>query len=349
MNYEQLRDKFHEHAVELGAKKDASARFRANAYARVASRIESEMKLGEKVTEAGIQSLDMSDYMKAKAVWFMNNPESSGKPKKTTKTAAKKPTAKKHSIKPATKKAAIKTTKTVKNSPRNSPKSQPKLIKELSEFMGLGPEKAKALIDAGVTHVNQLHMKKYKELLPEETKVFMDLKPLQQIPREHIKLLEPYLMKAADDELSLTITGSYRREKSHSSDIDLMVVSDLENAIEVLLERLRDILNGKVYPYSKGKDKMSLIVDMSELLGVPGKVYKIDAFRTTTEDQIPMLLYSTGSKEFNVNMRGKAKKLGYLLNQKGLFKAGEKVENLNSEEDYFAILDMPYLEPKKRI
>ena len=51
MNYEQLRDKFHEYAVELGAKKDVSSQFRANAYARVASRIESEMKLGEKVTE----------------------------------------------------------------------------------------------------------------------------------------------------------------------------------------------------------------------------------------------------------------------------------------------------------
>lgn len=338
MNYEQLKNKFHDHAVELGAKKDASARFRANAYARVASRIESEMKLNEKVTEASIQNLDMSDYMKAKAIWFMNNPESSKKTKKATK-------------KPATKKVTIKASaKSIpRNSPRNSPKSQDKLIKELSEFMGLGPEKAKALIEAGVTRINQLHMKKYKELLPEETKVFMELKPLQQIPREHIKLLEPYLMKAVDDELSLTITGSYRREKPHSSDIDLMVVSDLENAIEILLERLRDILNDKVYPYSKGKDKMSLIVDMSDLLNSPKKVYKIDAFRTTVEDQIPMLLYSTGSKEFNVNMRGKAKKLGYLLNQKGLFKTGEKVENLNSEEDYFAILDMPYLEPKKRI
>lgn len=338
MNYEQLKNKFHDHAVELVAKKDTSARFRANAYARVASRIESEMKLNEKVTEASIQNLDMSDYMKAKAIWFMNNPESSKKTKKATK-------------KPATKKVTIKASaKSIpRNSPRNSPKSQDKLIKELSEFMGLGPEKAKALIEAGVTRINQLHMKKYKELLPEETKVFMELKPLQQIPREHIKLLEPYLMKAVDDELSLTITGSYRREKPHSSDIDLMVVSDLENAIEILLERLRDILNDKVYPYSKGKDKMSLIVDMSDLLNSPKKVYKIDAFRTTVEDQIPMLLYSTGSKEFNVNMRGKAKKLGYLLNQKGLFKTGEKVENLNSEEDYFAILDMPYLEPKKRI
>ena len=215
--------------------------------------------------------------------------------------------------------------------------------------MGLGSEKAKALIEAGVKHTNQLHMKKYKDLLPEETKAFIELKPLQQIPAEHIKLLEPYLMKAADAKLSLTITGSYRREKPHSSDIDLMVVSDEEDAIQILLDRLRTILNGKVYPYSKGKDKMSLIVDMSDLLNSPKKIYKIDAFRTTLDNQIPMLLYSTGSKEFNVSMRGKAKKLGYLLNQKGLFSGGKKITDLNSEKDYFAILNMPYLEPKKRI
>ena len=78
------------------------------------------------------------------------------------------------------------------------------------------------------------------------------------------------------------------------------------------------------------------------------KIYKIDVFRTSIEDQIPMLLYSTGSKEFNIVMRGKAKKLGYLLNQKGLFKKGEKVDNLTSEKDYFDILGMAYQEPRER-
>jgi DNA polymerase/3'-5' exonuclease PolX len=128
-----------------------------------------------------------------------------------------------------------------------------------------------------------------------------------------------------------------------------MVVSDNQDAIQLLLERLTDILNGKIYPYSKGKDKMSLIVDMSELLNSENKVYKIDAFRTTKEEQVPMLLYSTGSKEFNVTMRSKAKKLGYLLNQKGLFKNGTKVPDLNTEKAYFDVLGMEYLEPSKRI
>jgi DNA polymerase/3'-5' exonuclease PolX len=220
-------------------------------------------------------------------------------------------------------------------------------MKELTNFMGIGEERAKDLISAGLKHVNQLRMKKYYNLLPEETKIFITLKPLNQIPNEHIKILEPYLMKASDKNLALTIVGSYRRQKPFSSDIDVMVVSDNTDAIDLLHSRLDKILNGKIYPYSKGADKMSFIVDMSELVGEKNKIYKIDAFRTLPENAVPMLLYSTGSKEFNIIMRSRAKKQGYLLNQKGLFKDDKLVEGLNDEKAYFDILKMDYKEPKE--
>jgi DNA polymerase lambda len=215
--------------------------------------------------------------------------------------------------------------------------------------MGIGTERAKELIEAGVVSINNLHMKKYRDMLPDETKIFIDLKPLQKIPNEHIKLLEPFIMKASTKNTKLTIVGSYRRGKPFSSDIDVMVVSTDENAIEILLENLRKILDGKVYPYSVGYDKLSLVVDMSALVKQPNCIYKIDAFRTTPAESIPMLLYSTGSKEFNVSMRSKAKKLGYKLNQKGLFKNDVRVENLPTEQAYFDILGMDYLAPSQRV
>lgn len=340
MNFGQLKSKFEEKAAAISNPSDHTSKFRAVAYTRVANKIEAEHTDSTLlVTKEQIQDLDISDYMKQRAVEFLEGKE--------IKTAVKSP---------SNKRTTHKTTVI-----------SPTLIKDLSEFMGLGQEKAKKLIKAGITHVNQLRLKKYKALLPEETKLFIDLKPTQKIPHEHIKLLEPHLMKASDKKMKLVITGSYRRKKPFSSDIDVMVVSNNEDAVNALLKKLNKILNGKVYPYSKGKDKMSLLVNMSEFFkdesdadhgdennAEPSKlpnnyIYKIDVFRTSSIDAVAMLLYSTGSKEFNITMRAKAKKLGYLLNQKGLFKNGERVPDLKKEKDYFDILKMDYKDPKARV
>lgn len=322
MNIEQLSKAFSDHASEISKTKDKSAKFRAVSYTRAAHVIENAADNNTKVTKDMINKMELSDYMKQKAISYIEGTNTS-KSKSKSKTRSKS-------------KSKAKSTDTTE------------LLRELTEFMGIGEERAKKLIDAGIKHVNELHKKKFKELLPEETKTFIDLKPQQQIPHEHIKLLEPYIMQASDKNIKIIITGSYRRQKPTSSDIDLMIVSNNENAIDLLHKRLTTILDGKIYPYSKGIDKMSFVVDMSDLTK-KSSVYKIDAFRTLPENEISMLLYSTGSKEFNIYMRGKAKKLGYLLNQKGLFKDNELVPNLKTEKDYFDILDMPFKAPKDRI
>ena len=302
MNYKTLANKFLDQAEEISNVKSSTARFRALAYSRAANIIKASGTT--KVTKAGIEKLNLTDYMKSKALSFFESP-----------------------IKPSIK---------------------ANLISELTKLKGIGVERAKTLIAAGLKTPTQLKLKKYKELLTDETRTFMSLNPSQKIPHEHIKILEPYILKAKTKGISLTLTGSYRRKKPFSSDIDVMVVSDIPDALQILLARLNKILKGKVYPYSQGADKMSLVVDMSDLLG--GKnMYKIDAFRTLPENEIPMLLYSTGSKEFNITMRGTAKKLGYLLNQKGLFKNGNRIPNLKSESDYFAVLKMPFKEPIYRV
>lgn len=305
MNYKSLAGKFLDQAEEISNSSSSTARFRALAYSRAAVVIES--KGSAKVTKLGISKLNLTDYMKDKAVSFFEGKE---KPKSLD------------------------------------------LIKQLTKLKGIGAEKAKLLIAAGLKTISQLKLKKYKDMLTDETKTYISLKPLQKIPHEHIKILEPYILRAATKDMSLTLTGSYRRKKPFSSDIDVMVISDNPNAIQLLLERLSKILKDKVYVYAQGTDKMSLVVDMTGLIKTQNtqkNIYKIDAFRTLPENKIPMLLYSTGSKEFNITMRSIAKKLGYLLNQKGLFKNGVKIPNLNSEEDYFAILKMPFKKPEMRV
>lgn len=345
MNFGQLTEIFHQRALDLTDSKEKNAKFRSASYQRVASKMESEFKSVEKATADKINTLEISDHMKTTAIGFLN-----GKKIKVTKPlVAKKASVKTKVVKPL---EGLSDYGVDNNStPEDSKSEDSSLLKELTGFMGIGEERAKELIKAGVKNINSLHMKKFHDLLPLETKTFLSLKPIQQIPHENIKILEPYLLKAQTNAIKIQLVGSYRREKPISSDIDMMVISEDESAIEKLLKKISKILNGKIWPYSKGRDKLSMIVDMSELLGVADHtaVYKIDAFRTLPENKIPMLLYSTGSKEFNIFMRGKAKKLGMLLNQKGLFKDGELVPDLDSEESYFEALGIEYKEPKNRI
>jgi DNA polymerase/3'-5' exonuclease PolX len=214
--------------------------------------------------------------------------------------------------------------------------------------MGLGKEKAKQLVKEGLKKINQLHMKKWLDKLPKETQLYLQLKPNQSIPNKDIAELEPELKCGMD----VRLVGSYRRGKPTSRDIDIMLVSDDDDIIEKYIKKLSKKL--KIYPYSKGMDKLSMIMDVTELLGKSEQaIYKLDVFRVKPENVIPMMLYATGPKEHNIRMRTKAKKNKLLLNQKGLFeklKNGEikKINDLYTEEAYFDALGMKYEEPSKR-
>jgi DNA polymerase (family X) len=304
MKFGQLKDLFLQQAKELSASEDNADRFRAPNYVKVANLIEKTFKETEEVSDAKLEKLEISDRMK----YHLNTLVKTGKIKKIKKVA--KPDS---------------------------------LVKELTEFMGIGTERAKQLVKDGLTNINQLHQKRWMKMLTDETKLFLEMKPMDKIPHNDIKELEPILNKLNDvDDCKVQLVGSYRRKKPFSSDIDLMLISHKENIIEQVLDALKDLFNQQAYPYSKGKDKMSIIIKYKN------KVYKIDTFRVEPGDYVPSLLYTTGSKEFNIQMRGKAKQLGYLLNQKGLFKDGKKIEGLNTERDYFDILNMKYLEPHER-
>ena len=153
--------------------------------------------------------------------------------------------------------------------------------------------------------------------------------------------------------VKIELVGSYRRKKKTSRDIDVMVISKKPDILIELIEKLKKLFKNQAYPYSQGKDKLSIIVKFKD-----DAHYKMDMFRVDPSEYTPMLLYSTGSKQFNIKMRARAKKQGYLLNQRGLFKKDNKqdsgdsltpVDGLNTEQDYFDILNMKYLEPHERI
>ena len=59
------------------------------------------------------------------------------------------------------------------------------------------------------------------------------------------------------------------------------------------------------------------------------------------------ILYTTGSKMFNIRMRAIAKHQGYVLNQNGLFRDTVQIPT-KKEQDIFKILKMEWIKPENR-
>jgi DNA polymerase/3'-5' exonuclease PolX len=137
-----------------------------------------------------------------------------------------------------------------------------------------------------------------------------------------------------------------------SKDIDVLLCGH-GAVLDDYIQCLKNRFDKKVFIYSKGSDKASLIIQPSQEKAAKNLWYKIDIFCATEETYFSHLLYGTGSKDFNINMRARARRMGLLLNQKGLFKVdGTDVKKINTDTDneraFFKYLDMEYIEPHNR-
>jgi DNA polymerase/3'-5' exonuclease PolX len=219
------------------------------------------------------------------------------------------------------------------------------LRNKLTDYLGIGNKKANELIKLGLKSTNQLFQNRWFNLLSEQSKLMVKYNPIRKIPHRDIELLHTKLtsFKGASD---IIIVGGFRRKTPVSKDIDILIETDID--IQQYINYLDNIFKD-IHVYSKGADKASLLI----LIRSPDVYYKIDIFKTSKRNKYTMLLYSTGSKQFNIRMRTKAKKNGYHLNQNGIFKItnGKIHKNsidIKSERDIFYILDMKYVKPEDR-
>ena len=173
---------------------------------------------------------------------------------------------------------------------------------------------------------------------------------LARIPREeiveHEKLLKKVL-NSIDTTSELIIAGSYRRGKSESGDIDVLLKSKDKKTYPKLIDTLTKI--GYLYPehLAKGQKKFNGLGKIKENL----PYRRIDIMYTTHSEYPVALLYFTGSKDFNTQMRGKILERGMTLNEYSL-KDCDTMEVMDhkfkEEKDIFEYLDMEYVEPTMR-
>ena len=197
-------------------------------------------------------------------------------------------------------------------------------------------------------------------------KYFDDIE--SRIPRREIQQIEKILKKECNkinSRLVVVIAGSYRRGKTDSGDVDVLIShpnlktdeditkSDISHLIE-LVNRLTDFGFLVDHLTKLGRTKYMGICKVSER----GLGRRIDIRFVSWMAYTPALLYFTGSKEFNTHMRGVALQKGYTLNEYGIYKLvkvegkhrrvkGDKVM-VNTEKDVFDLLGMTYLEPEQR-
>lgn len=190
-----------------------------------------------------------------------------------------------------------------------------------------------------IAKVDKLRKENPSKLDPERFKV-RDSYITKKIPLEDaLKIYQDLskILKVPEDEM--TLCGSARRKKEYVGDLDIVVCNEKSYFLKRLEGRLKNV--GYKITVS-GNKKLSFIVD-------PVNKVPVDVYVCTPDKYWFMVAYLTGSKNFNIKMRSQAKKLGYKLDQYGLWdKKGVSVCQANSEQDVFDALGMKYVKPEDR-
>lgn len=222
------------------------------------------------------------------------------------------------------------------------------ILETFQGIWGVGPVKARNLYGEGIRSLKDL--RRNTQLLNESQRIglkyYEDL--LKPIPREYIDIFQLAMRAVIAKEFGvgsfrMQVAGSYRRGAKESGDIDCLITSKvftLQNLIDVLVK-----WNIVTAIFSMRKEKFMGVVHCPN-----GQWYHFHMdIEFLPEDEYGAgLLYFTGSKGFNIAMRGDAKKLGYTLNQHGLFRADGSRIPAYTEEELMAAVGMKYLEPTRR-
>jgi DNA polymerase/3'-5' exonuclease PolX len=184
-------------------------------------------------------------------------------------------------------------------------------------------------------------------------KYYEDMK--ERIPRAEIEKIEKKIKKAlksVDPELVYEICGSYRRKQPSSGDIDLLISHP---------KYMEEIRNMKYLPKIVAQMSSSgLLVDHlteegdTKYMGFckyneKSKARRIDIRVVDYHSYYAAILYFTGSQHFNIEVRNRALEKGMTLNEYGLTSLESKRKVfLQSEEELFHILEIPYKTPIER-
>lgn len=172
----------------------------------------------------------------------------------------------------------------------------------------------------------------------------------RRFARSEIEELVQFLDKNVIQGITYEVAGSYRRGRKDSKDLDIVVLGFYKDLIQSRLAEFfpggdQPRLGDRVAP-AGGKSGQYILrwyvpLGDSEIL--------IDFQFCAPEHYEATLLFYTGSGQFNMGMRARAKAMGYALNQYGLWDREDRTKLIAStERGIFKALGLPYIDPKDR-
>ena len=230
--------------------------------------------------------------------------------------------------------------------------SIPSGLIDMLSIPGFGPKKVRAVYEnLGVSTVGELeyacHENKLVELAGFGAKTQENiLKGIEYLKKSqgrfylHEALHPARELCAAIQKVgglkNIEIAGSLRRFNDAVKDIDIL--ASAENPHAVMDAFVSHLLVESVINRGDTKCSVRLINGINADL------------RVVSEPQFPYaLMYFTGSKAHNVALRGRALKMGYKLNEYGLFpRDSETSEFLGSEKEVFKKLGLAFIPPELR-
>ena len=254
----------------------------------------------------------------------------------------------------------------------NTSKDKKNILNELEEIVGIGRSHALELYNQGIRSIKDLKDKIKSNSISVNDKIILGLKYHgkyhMNIPREEVDMYNNFfqsLIKKINKTMKLTdtnnyivdICGSYRREKTHSNDIDVLISKT--NSTKNITENHLDMIVKKLKTNLKNNNNNPLLIDSMTDKKIKTKymgfsklkdclIRRIDIRFITYDSYYYALLYFTGSGDLNRKMRQIAKDKGYKLSEYGLFDVNDKMFRVTSERDIFKKLNMEYLPPRLR-
>lgn len=189
--------------------------------------------------------------------------------------------------------------------------------KKLQELAGFG-EKTERLFLQGIKTLKNKRRFPYLEAAPIVKKILKTLRAL------------PYVEKAE-------IAGSFRRKEPTVGDLDILVISDNPELVTNSFTKMKDV----IAIIAKGKTKSSVRLKNG---------LQVDLRVVPKENYGAALLYFTGNKAHNIELRKIALKKGWTLNEYFLSDLKtKKIVASKTEEEIYSKLGINYIPPEERL
>nr|GAT49328.1 DNA polymerase IV [Mycena chlorophos] len=229
---------------------------------------------------------------------------------------------------------------------------------ELDEIPGIGAVKARALVDAGCTSIEQLQATpKFLEMLTKQQQIGVRyFRRLSRVSRVEAETVAQFVRDCVAPKYEIIIGGSYRRGYPDSSDIDLVVLHPTHVHVPFPDRRrgapkrdAKTVLQSNMLPaltergilaatLSSGNLKWQGIVRIPEMVptgmdwagerqrritaieALDGEFRRMDINLVAQKSRGAALLAFTGDTELNRELRARASKAGLHLNEFGLWR-----------------------------